>query len=119
MTDSPRRPSASTAPAANRLDPDGPLTDEYRSSILNDQRARGGGIPIQNRRLLEIPRHLLRVSCRRCDLIVEIQTADAIRLYSAHAIWKDVGGRLLDTGCQQRTGNRDSDGCWFVHVALI
>lgn len=112
MTDSPRRTSASSALAANRLDPDGALTDEYWSSILDDQRARGGGIPIQNRRLSEIPRHVLRVSCRRCDRIVEIQTADAIRLYGAHAIWKDVGNRLLDTGCQHRTGNRDSDGCW-------
>ena len=70
------------------------------------------GVPIQQRRLAEIPRHVLRVSCRRCDRIIEIQTTDAIRLYGQHAIWKDVGKRLLDNGCQQRTGRHEEDGCW-------
>jgi hypothetical protein len=36
--------------------------------------------------------------------IVEIQRADAVRLYGPHAVWKDVGQRLLDDGCQHRTG---------------
>ena len=83
-------------------------------ALLNDPRAdaRPAGIPIQQRRLSEIPRHVLRVSCRRCDRVVEIQTADAIRLYGRHAVWKDVGMRLLDDGCRQRTGSREDDGCW-------
>lgn len=88
------------------------LTEEYWNSILQDPQAERSGVPIQNRRLSEVSRHVLRVSCRRCDRIVEIQTVDAVRLFGAHAVWKDVGGRLLDAGCQQRTGNRDNDGCW-------
>jgi hypothetical protein len=52
------------------------------------------------------------VSCRRCDRIVEIQTADAKRLYGEHAVWKDAGRRLLDDSCQQRTGSHEDDGCW-------
>jgi hypothetical protein len=94
----------------------GPADDmpqEYWDAVLRDRGLeRANWIPIQNRRLSEIPRHLLRVSCRRCDRIVEIQTADAIRLYGQHAIWKDVGCKLLDVGCQERTGSREDDGCW-------
>lgn len=26
--------------------------------------------------------------------------------------WKDVGMKLLDSGCQERTGVREYDGCW-------
>ena len=55
---------------------------------------------------------MLRVSCRRCDRVVEIQTADAVRLYGAQAVWKDAGRRLLDNGCQNRTGSHENDGCW-------
>ncbi|WP_213773660.1 hypothetical protein [Bradyrhizobium sp. dw_78] len=33
--------------------------------------------------------------CQRCSRIVEIQKADAIRFYGQHAIWKEVGQRLL------------------------
>ena len=62
--------------------------------------------------LSEIQRHLLRVSCRRCGRIVEIQTADAVRLYGAETKWKTVGQRLLDNTCQQRTGRHEEDGCW-------
>lgn len=88
------------------------MSDEYWDAVLHDPRAEVGSIPIQNRRLSEIPRNVLRVSCRRCDRIVEIQTVDAMRLYGQHAIWKDVGRKLLDNGCQQRTGSREDDGCW-------
>jgi hypothetical protein len=90
----------------------GGLSDAHWDAVLKDPRAGYGSIPIQQRRLSEIPRHVLRVSCRRCDRVVEIQTADAIRLYGAHAVWKDVGGRILDNTCRQRTGSRDDDGCW-------
>ena len=98
--------------AAEPPTPVADMPEEYWTAVLQDPLARAQGIPIQQRRLAEIPRHVLRVSCRRCDRIVEIQTADAVRLYGQHAVWKDVGMRLLDNGCQQRTGSRDDDGCW-------
>ena len=43
---------------------------------------------------------------------LEIQTADAVRLYGGNALWKDVAQRLLDNTCQQRTGRHEEDGCW-------
>jgi hypothetical protein len=86
---------------------------EWWDAVLVDPRAAGKPrLPIQQRRLSEIPRHMLRVECLRCLRIVEIQTADAIRLYGPHAVYKDVGQRLLDSGCQQRTGRHEEDGCW-------
>ena len=35
-----------------------------------------------------------------------------MRLYGPDAIWKDVGLRLLDNTCTQRTGRHEEDGCW-------
>jgi len=68
-----RRPSPSAAA------PDAPLPAGYWESVLKDPRA--GTTETQMRRCLsEIRRHVLRVSCRRCERIVEIQTADAVRL---------------------------------------
>jgi hypothetical protein len=58
------------------------------------------------------PRELLRVECARCARCVEIQRLDAVKLYGPHAVWKDVGQRLLDDGCQVRTGRHEKDGCW-------
>ncbi|PSO21498.1 hypothetical protein C7G42_07590 [Bradyrhizobium sp. MOS003] len=43
---------------------------------------------------------------------VEIQKADAVRLYGPEAIWKNVGQRLLDNTCTSRTGRHEEDGCW-------
>ncbi|SHH25435.1 hypothetical protein SAMN05444169_6557 [Bradyrhizobium erythrophlei] len=63
-------------------------------------------------RHVKLPRDVLRVSCRRCERTVEIQTVDAVRLYGSNAIWKDVAQRLLDDTCQQRTGRHEEDGCW-------
>nr|WP_051058543.1 hypothetical protein [Bradyrhizobium sp. WSM1253] len=40
---------------------------------------------------------------------MEIQTADAVRLYGGNAIWKDVAQRLLDNTCQQRTGRHEEE----------
>ena len=57
-----------------------------------------------------IQHHVLRVSCRRCERTVEIQTVDAVRLFGGNAIWKDVARRLLDDTCQQRTGRYEEDG---------
>jgi hypothetical protein len=60
--------------------------------------------PSPARTLGEIRSDLLRVECLRCFRIVEIQRLDAVRLYGPHAVWKDVGYRLLDDGCRHRTG---------------
>ena len=83
--------------------PDAPLPAEYCDSVLKDPRAHTNGFRLSQRHLVEIQRHVLCVSCRRCNRTVEIQTADAVRLYGAKAIWKDVAQRLLDDTCQQRT----------------
>jgi hypothetical protein len=96
-------PAPDAAPPAERWD-----------SVLSDPRAAGmPWLPIQQRRLSEISRELLRVECLRCFRAVEIQRLDAIRLHGGpHAIWKDVGQVLLDDGCQHRTGRLEEDGCW-------
>ena len=87
--------------------------DGWWDSVLNDPRAAGAPrLPIHQLRLNEISRDVLRVECFRCTRIVEIQKTDAIRLYGPHAIWKDVGRKLLDDGCQHRTGRHEEDGCW-------
>jgi hypothetical protein len=104
------RREATARPAPGPADD---MPQEYWDAVLRDPGVeRANWIPIQNRRLSEIPRHLLRVSCRRCDRIVEIQTADAMRLFGRHATWKDVGMKLLDSNCQMRTGRHEEDGCW-------
>ena len=96
------------------LAPDDELPSEYWQALLNDPRADGthsdGGV--RHCRLSQIQQHLLRVSCRRCGRIVEIQKVDAIRLFGDAAIWADVGRRLLDDTCTQRTGRYEEDGCW-------
>lgn len=90
-----------------------PSPDEWWAAILDDPRAAGKPwLPIQQLRLSEIPRHLLRIECLRCSRIVEIQKAEAIRFYGPHAVWKDVGRRLLDQTCTNRTGRLEEDGCW-------
>ncbi len=99
-------------PAAAATAPEEPLPDEYWDSVLRDPRGVSSGLAAGQRRLSEVQRHVLRVSCRRCERTVEIQTVDAIRLYGAEAVWKVVGQRLLDDTCQQRTGSREDDDCW-------
>ncbi|WP_209944016.1 hypothetical protein [Bradyrhizobium elkanii] len=101
-----RRPSPSTAA------PEAPLPAEYWESVLRDPRAGTTGAQMRQRCLSEIQRHVLRVSCRCCERTLEIQTADAVRLYGRNAVWKDVAQRLLDNTCQQRTGRHEEDGCW-------
>jgi hypothetical protein len=103
---------ASRKPALPAGAPGEPLPPEYWLSVLQDPRALSGGLQTRQMRLSEIQRHVLRVSCRRCLRIVEIQKADAVRLYGPQAVWKDVGQRLLDNTCQQRTGRHEEDGCW-------
>ena len=87
-----------------------PAPDEALPAEHWDPRARDG-VRMRQRKLLEIQHHVLRVSCRRCERTVEIQTVDAVRLFGGNAIWKDVARRLLDNTCQQRTGRYEEDGC--------
>jgi hypothetical protein len=102
------------APPAPALAPDEDLPPEYWQALLEDARADApspgpsNGAP----RLTDISQHLLRVSCRRCGRTVEIQKVDAVRLYGERAVWKEVGLRLLDDTCTQRTGRHEEDGCW-------
>jgi hypothetical protein len=95
-------------------DPGEEMPPEYWRAVLDELEADRGtpGPSIRTQRLSEIQRHLLRLACRRCGRIVEIQTADAVRLYGAETEWKTVGQRLLDNTCQQRTGRHEEDGCW-------
>jgi hypothetical protein len=101
------------APEIDDPAPDGALPQEYWESVLRDLRAAGRpSLPIQQMRLSEIPRELLRVECLRCFRTVEIQRLDAVRLYGPRATWREVGTRLLDDGCRVRTGRLEEDGCW-------
>ncbi|WP_354126465.1 hypothetical protein [Bradyrhizobium sp. RT9b] len=103
---------AARRPVPAAAGPDAPLPAEYWESVLEDPRAGATGAQMRQRRLSEIQRHVLRVSCRRCERTVEIQTVDAVRLYGGNAVRKDVAHRLLDNTCQQRTGRHEEDGCW-------
>jgi hypothetical protein len=100
-------------PTATDPGPAGDPPSAWWDSVLDDPRAAGRpGVPIECRRLSEIPRSVLRVECLKCFRIIEIQRLDAIKLYGPHVVWKEVGSALLDDSCQHRTGNRDQDGCW-------
>ena len=93
--------------------PEVSTSDAWWESVLTDPRAAGKPcLPISQRRLSEIPRHLLRVECLRCNRAVEIQKADAVKLFGPHEIYKTVAQRLLDDTCRYRTGRLDEDGCW-------
>src|SRR5882672_6161828 len=85
--------------------PDDPLPDQLWDAVLDDPRAAGRPAqPIHQCHLADVRQHVLRVECQRCLRIVEIQTADAVRFYGPNAFWKDVGLRLLDQTCTNRTG---------------
>ncbi|ABA06351.1 hypothetical protein Nwi_3104 [Nitrobacter winogradskyi Nb-255] len=49
---------------------------------------------------------------RTCRGLSDKQKADAVRAYGPHAIWKDVGQRLLDNTCPHRTGRHEVNGYW-------
>jgi hypothetical protein len=99
--------------AERQTPPPAAQDDGWWQSVLSDPALdRSTWVPIQQRRLSEIPRPILRVACIRCGRAVEISQADAVRLYGPHATWKEVGKRLLDYGCQHRTGRHEEDGCW-------
>jgi len=107
------------APPAHALGPGDDLPPDYWAALLADPRADTGlaAPSVRTLRLSEIVKHLLRVSCSRCGRILEIQKADAVRLYGSQAVWSDVAQRLLDNTCQQRTGRHEEDGCWPSHDA--
>lgn len=106
--------SASGSPAVG---PGDPMPPEYWQAVLDDASAdaRPTVGPVRMQRLGDIGRHVLRVGCRRCGRTVEIQKVDAVRLYGREANWKDVGQRLLDNTCNQRTGRLEEDGCWLSY----
>lgn len=104
--------------APSAAGPDALLPAEYWESVLKDPRTGATAAEARQRRLSEIQRHVLRISCRRCERTVEIQTADAVRLYGGNAVWKDVAQGLLDNTCQQRTGRHEEDGCWPAFEAF-
>lgn len=85
--------------------------DCWWDSVLADPRA-ATPRPSPARHLRDISSEMLRVECLRCFRVVEIARTDAIRLYGGDATWKAAGQRLLDDGCQHRTGCREGDGCW-------
>ena len=69
--------AAKAAKAANpAAAPDAPLPAEYWESVLRDPRS-ADDARMRQRKLSEVQRHVLRIFCRRCERIVEIQTADA------------------------------------------
>jgi hypothetical protein len=90
------------------------LPPEYWQAVLDDAvaDAKPPAYLVQKQRLCDIPRHVLRVACRRCERILEIQKADAVRLYGCETLWEAVGQRLLDNTCRHRTGRHEEDGCW-------
>ena len=111
--------AAAVARGSRRTPTPGPgdaMPPEYWESVLSDSLANAGPAPpsstVRVLRLSEIKQHVLRVGCRRCGRTVEIQKANAVRLYGPTAVWKDVGQRLLDNTCQQRTDSHEEDGCW-------
>jgi hypothetical protein len=108
-----RKASPARGPAS-----DEDLPPEYWQVLLDDSHADasspGPGSAGVRTPVSQILQHILRVGCRRCARTVEIQKADAARLYGPDAIWKDVGQRLLDNTCTQRTGRHEEDGCWPV-----
>jgi len=102
-----------SAEAKPGLAPNQDLPAEYWQALLDDPCAQDKPVSsAERKRLTQIARHILRVSCRRCARTVEIQKADAVRLYGPDATWRNVGQRLLDNTCTQRTGRHEEDGCW-------
>lgn len=102
------------APSVRALAPNEALPPEYWQALVQDPRAEAVSPGTSGRllQLRQISQHLLRVGCRRCARLIEIQKADAVRLYGPEAIWRDVGQRLLDNTCTNRTGRHEEDGCW-------
>jgi hypothetical protein len=85
--------------------------DAWWQAVLSDPRA-VTSTPTPARLLGEIQAAVLRVGCERCGRAVEIRRDDVIAKFGADAKWRQVGQRLLDDGCEIRTGRLEEDGCW-------
>jgi hypothetical protein len=85
--------------------------ESWWAAVLSDPRAVTSA-PVPTRTLGEIQSDLLRVACKRCGRAVEIRRDDAIARFGADAKWRQVGQRLLNEGCEVRTGQYEVDGCW-------
>jgi hypothetical protein len=107
-------PARGIVPPTRTPGPGDEMLAEYWQAVLDEAVTERGtaGPSVRTQRLSDIQRHLLRVACRRCGRTVEIQKADATRLYGEKAVWRDVSQRLLDNTCQRRTGRHEEDGCW-------
>lgn len=109
-----RLPVDEAPPPTPAVGPADQMPDSYWESILTDPRAGATRPPPSSRprRLADARREVIRFECLRCFWIVEVSVSDAIRMYGGQAPTKDVGRKLLEAGCQSRTGSRDDDGCW-------
>jgi hypothetical protein len=109
-----RLPVDPTPPPTPAVGPADPMPESYWDSILSDPRAEATRPPPSSnpRRLADARRETIRFECLRCFRIVEVTVSDAIKLYGGQAPTRDVGRKLLEQGCQSRTGSRDQDGCW-------
>src|SRR5580698_4360117 len=95
MTDRPASGRVPTPKQMEKLAAGRRDASEYWQAVMDDLLAeakpKSVGSLARALRLSEISQHILRVSCRRCARTVEIQKADAVRLYRLEAVWKDVG----------------------------
>lgn len=85
--------------------------DAWWDAVLRDPRA-GTDRPSARLTLGEIQANELTVSCLRCMRGVREYRRDVIARWGADALWRNVGQRLLNERCEQRTGNHEEDGCW-------
>ncbi|MEH2499579.1 hypothetical protein V1294_006058 [Bradyrhizobium sp. AZCC 1678] len=90
-----------------------PISDEdaWLQAVLSDPRAVTSTLT-PSRTLGEIQAAVLRVGCERCGRAIELRRDDAIARFGADAKWRQVGQRLLDDGCEMRSGQHEEDGCW-------
>lgn len=87
-------------------DAQGDVPAEYWDAVLADPAvATKSGIPIQRRRLSEIPRHVLRVGCQRCARVSKSR-----RRTPCASMGNMRSGRMLDRGCWTRPA-RIERGC--------
>lgn len=99
--------------AENQRAREQPVSDEdaWWSAVLRDPRA-GTDRPAARLTLGEIAARELTVSCQRCMRVVREYRRDLIARWGADALWRDIGQRLLNERCDQRTGRHEEDGCW-------
>lgn len=86
-------------------------SEAWWQSVLSDPRA-STTRPAPARRLGEIETAKLRVECLRCFKVVEELRRDLVARWGPDALWRDVGQRLLNERCENRTGRHEEDGCW-------